>query len=394
MIRKVLRSPVMWCLTVLLAVVMAAPAAQASSARPVATAGRHSGITRTHRRTPVRSAVRRCRTIRVPVTIPQTKPGQITGDLCVPATGHSTTALLLVAGGGENADYWNMPALPSYSLVDTATAAGYTTFAIDRLGTGRSTLPASSTLVTYAAQVATVHQVAEALRDDSSVFGRTWRTVVGVGHSLGSGTLAGVAAQYPRDLNAMILTGYGATVSSETLQLDTLYQLPARTVDPAKWGNLDPGYVTVVPSGVLQAGSLYPPATTPLALAVAQRTQGTLSTTELSTRPQGAAATAQAAEIKTPLLVADGQYDRHYCEDNAIGAPVTLAPACTSQHAFYSYERQLLSNACLATSLVPDSGHAIELQTAAPEANRTFVAWLEATLPSGSARCAVSGIDR
>jgi pimeloyl-ACP methyl ester carboxylesterase len=393
MVGKAARRRVLWSLAVLLGVLAVAPAAQASSSGAAATA--QTRLSHRTRGVPhVSTAVRRCRTVQVPVTIPETTPGQITGDLCVPATGHSTTALLLVAGGGENADYWNMPTLPSYSLVDAATAAGYTTFAIDRLGTGRSTMPSSSTLVSYDAQVSTVNQVAQAMRRDRSLFGRTWRTVVGIGHSLGSGTLAGVAAEYPQDFNAMILTGYGAAVSPETLQLDKIYQQPARTVDPAKWGNLDPGYVTVVPWGVLEAGSLYPPDTTPAAAAAVARSQGTLSTTELATRPQGAAATAQAAKITTPVLVADGQYDRHYCLSNAIGAPVTFTSACSSQSAFYSYEREMLSNACLATRIIPNSGHAIEWEVAAPEANRTFVAWLNATLADGSAHCAVSGIDR
>jgi hypothetical protein len=63
-----------------------------------------------------------------------------------------------------------------------------------------------------------------------------------------------------------------------------------------------------------------------------------------------------------------------------------------SQGAFYSHERALLSNACLATSVVADSGHAIQLEIAAPTANREFVAWLNATMSGGSAHCAVSGI--
>jgi hypothetical protein len=67
---------------------------------------------------------------------------------------------------------------------------------------------------------------------------------------------------------------------------------------------------------------------------------------------------------------------------------VTIAAACASQQAFYSYQRGLLSSACLATDIVADSGHAIEFETGAPAANRTFVTWLNATLRGGTARCA------
>lgn len=92
-----------------------------------------------------------CRTVRVPVTVPNlTTPAQLTGDLCTPAPA-TTAVLLLVGGGGENADYWNLPGLAGNSLVDAATRQGYATLAVDRLGTGRSTLPPSSTLVSYPA---------------------------------------------------------------------------------------------------------------------------------------------------------------------------------------------------------------------------------------------------
>ena len=333
-----------------------------------------------------------CRSVQVPVTIPQVQqPGQITGDLCAPRNGNGMM-LLLVAGGGEDADYWNMPGLASYSLVTAAAKDGFSTFAIDRIGTGRSTFPSSSTQVTYAAQVATVDEVASALRHNRNLFGTTWDRVIGVGHSLGSGTLAGVAAAHPGDLDAMVLTGYGAAVTPQTLQLDKLYQVAARTVS-AHWASLDPGYVTVVPSAVVKIGLLYGPDTSNAALGAASSHQGTLSDTELSSRPQGAAATAQAARITIPVLVADGQYDRHYCEGNDINAAPSLTPACQTAASFDSYEKKLLPNACLASDLVANSGHAIQEEEAAPTANAMYLAWILSTMYGNYAHCVVRGPD-
>jgi pimeloyl-ACP methyl ester carboxylesterase len=343
-----------------------------------------------------------CRVVHVPVTIPVTQPGQITGDLCIPThpststgSGRAGTVLLLVGGGGEDADYWSEPTLPQYSLADAAGAAGYATLAIDRLGTGRSTIPSSSTVVTYAAQVSTVDQVAAALHTNPhQEIGTAYATVIGLGHSLGSGVIGGVAAQHPGALAAIIVTGYGAKVTPQTLVADKLYQKPAAQVDPARWGKLDPGYVTVIPSGVSKAGALWPPATTPAAVRVVAAHQGTLSDTELATRPQGAAATRQAAAITIPALVADGDHDVHYCIASPLGAtPVTLTPQCGSQQAFLAYERQLLPHACVATALIHNSGHAIQVETAAPAANRLYLAWLAATESGGHARCAITGID-
>lgn len=323
--------------------------------------------------------------MRIPVDIPNvSSPAQITGDYCLPpiSNGH---VLLMVAGGTENAAYWDMPGLADDSLVKAATRDGYAVLAIDRLGTGRSTIPSSSTLVTYAAQVSTVHQVAVALHRDARLFGRQWSEVTGVGHSLGSGTLVGVAAQYPEDFNALIITGYGAQVSPETAQLNALYQVAASTV-PSRYlcsaclsSSLDDGYRTVLPGAIADSGLFYGPGTTPAALAAAAKYEGLVSKTELSTRPQGTSAEAQGTLIKLPVLVADGQYDEHYCEDNPIDAPPSIGPNCITQQAFNTYERALLPHALLATSLIPDSGHAIEEEKAAPGANALFLGWLRAT---------------
>lgn len=328
-----------------------------------------------------------CAVVRVPVTIPNVSTaGQIVGDYCVPSAANGSV-LLLVGGGGENADYWNMPGLSDSSLVIAANQQGYATLAIDRIGTGRSTIPPSSTDVTFAAQTSTVHQVVSALRGTPNLFGgRSWNSVIGVGHSLGSGTLAGVVAANPGDLDALVLTGYGAAVTPETLQLGQLYQQPANTL-AANWAGLDSGYVSVEPDRVEDIGLLYPPATSAADLDAASTHQGTLSTTELATRPQGDAAVAQGSLIHLPVYVADGQFDRHYCLGNAIGEPVTLTPQCASDSAFHTYERQLLPNACLTTQLVGDSGHAIQEQIAAPKANTQYLSWIYSTATNTGATC-------
>ncbi|MEW2501954.1 MULTISPECIES: alpha/beta hydrolase [unclassified Amycolatopsis] len=339
---------------------------------------------------PAQAPAPACRVVKTPVSIPGVAaPGQLTGDLCAPPSGNGTV-LLLVAGGGENADYWDLPELRSNSLVRAALAEGYATYALDRLGTGRSTVPASSKAVTYDAQVSTADQVATALRSDAQVFGTTWHTVVGIGHSLGSGTLAGVAAKHAGVLDALILTGYGAAVTPETLQLDKLYQVPARTVG-TRWQGLDDGYVTVLPDKVEQIGLVHGPGTDPKALPVIGAHQGILSDTELSSRPQGAAAAAQAARITVPALVAVGQFDRHYCEGNPVGAPPSPTPQCGGAPAFQSYEKKLLPNACLATHLVAGSGHAIQEELAAPAANALYLSWLRTTFGGGKAQCAETG---
>ncbi|MBF5001918.1 alpha/beta fold hydrolase [Nocardia sp. BSTN01] len=331
-----------------------------------------------------------CRTVQIPVTIgSEPTSGQITGDYCEPRQSNDIV-LLLVGGGAENADYWNMPGLSEGSLALSAARAGYASLAIDRLGTGRSTIPRSSVSVTYPEIVSTTEQTTSALRHNPALFGRSWSKVVGIGHSLGSGTLAGVAANTPSALDALILTGYGPQVTPQTAELNALYQKPANTVDP-KWAGLDDGYLTVVPTGVDKVGLFYLPDTTPHTLALAATHQGTLSKTELQTRPQGGDALAQGGRVQVPALIVDGQHDRHYCEDNPIDSPATIAPTCADQQAFYNYEKQLLANTCLATRVLPDTGHAFAEEKNSAAINRMLLGWLRATIEQQQIRCAMSG---
>lgn len=208
--------------------------------------------------------------------------------------------------------------------------------------------------------------------------------MIGVGHSLGSGTLVGLVANHPTDVKALLLTGYGAAVTPQTLQLDALYQKPANALEP-QWTDLDDGYVSVEPDAVEDIGLLYPPGTSTAGFDAASTHQGTLSTTELSTRPQGSAATALGSQITMPVYVVDGQYDLHYCLGNAIGDPVSFTPQCETASAFHSYEQQLVPNACLQTQLVDTSGHAIQEEIAAPTANNLYLNWIQ-TILAGTTR--------
>lgn len=322
-------------------------------------------------------AATRCRTMRVPVQVPgYSGDAHITGDYCTP--GHSNgTTLLLVAGGGEDADYWDMAGLPAESLVDAANQAGYTTLAVDRLGTGRSTRPPSSRTITYDAQVATIGQVADALHQHG-------KRLIAVGHSLGSVALTGVAAAHPHEFSAMVLTGTGPVNTPLTAELQALYHVPARGV-AAKWAKLDTGYVTTAPANVDKGGSLYPPGMNARELREVASHQDILSMTEIHTRPRGDAVKSQDKAIRGPVLVMNGQEDSHYCLSSRVGAKAKVGPQCATQRAFRDYERPMLPNADLSTYVIPHTGHATEWHTSAHASNQRILDWL-GKLPAPSAR--------
>ncbi|GCE07113.1 hypothetical protein [Dictyobacter aurantiacus] len=120
-----------------------------------------------------------CQSFNVPVTLDDdlSTPATIYGELCNPAGGPSHTVQLLVPGGTYGHIYWNFPYQPqNYSYVQALTAAGYSTFNIDRIGTGRSSHPPIGLLtVSMVTNAYVIHQVVYALRNGniaSHAFGR------------------------------------------------------------------------------------------------------------------------------------------------------------------------------------------------------------------------------
>lgn len=86
-----------------------------------------------------------CTSHQVPVTVPGVGDASLYGELCVPRGQSPETVQLLVHGGTYTGSYWDWPfQSPTYSYVEDALRAGYATFAVDRLGAGRSTHPTSS----------------------------------------------------------------------------------------------------------------------------------------------------------------------------------------------------------------------------------------------------------
>jgi hypothetical protein len=82
----------------------------------------------------------------LPVRIADPGPADQTmwGQLCYRGASAPATAQLLVHGATYNHLYWNFPyGNGYYSYVDAATAAGYATFDIDRIGDGNSTRQAA-----------------------------------------------------------------------------------------------------------------------------------------------------------------------------------------------------------------------------------------------------------
>jgi pimeloyl-ACP methyl ester carboxylesterase len=117
-----------------------------------------------------------------------------------------TPVQVLLHGGTYDHAYWDWPYQPAtYSYVHAATARGFATLNVDRLGHGRSDRP-DARLLDSAAHGWIVHQLVRVLRDGR--IGPSFRTVVLNGHSMG-----GIAAEHAAgfgDVDALIVSGIPA----------------------------------------------------------------------------------------------------------------------------------------------------------------------------------------
>jgi pimeloyl-ACP methyl ester carboxylesterase len=133
--------------------------------------------------TPAFATAPHCISTVVPVSAPGVPDARIYGELCLPPGPPPSTVQLLVHSTWYNLRSWDTPQ-SEYSYVRSALAAGYATFNLDRLGTGRSTKPAAH-LVTIDAVADTINQVVLGLRS-GAVGGNAFSRVVWVGSSFGS----------------------------------------------------------------------------------------------------------------------------------------------------------------------------------------------------------------
>lgn len=168
----------------------------------------------------------------------------IGGNLCFPTDQAKlkavTTLQILTHGVGLEKSYWDIA--PGYSYVDAAAAAGYATFAYDRLGVGQSDHPDPIQVVQAFLEVEVLHALAQLFRK-GQVGGQKFKKIVGVGHSFGSILQVGANSKYPSDFDGVVLTAF--TNSLVNLPYTILANDPsiAALNQPSRFGNLPYGYL-------------------------------------------------------------------------------------------------------------------------------------------------------
>jgi pimeloyl-ACP methyl ester carboxylesterase len=147
---------------------------------------------------------------------------------------------------------------PGYSYVDAAAAQGYPTFSFDRLGNGRSSHPDPLQIVQLPFQADIVHVLIQRLKS-GFIGGISFKTVIGVRHSIGGALTHGHTSKYPDDLDAVILTGHTAYPGGSGIGFaGAAFQIANTFTEKAEWRQLPTGYYTLWPvEQVLQLGSYY-----------------------------------------------------------------------------------------------------------------------------------------
>ncbi|WP_020386542.1 alpha/beta hydrolase [Kribbella catacumbae] len=289
----------------------------------------------------------RCKTVEIPVAMSAGKPrdAKIAGTLCRPLGRDRGVLQVLIPGGGYDRNYWSWrgdPRGPSY--VEAMNRAGYATFALDRIGTGKSSAPPSSAFAPDS-QTYTIHQGLRALGH---------QRIVLVGNSLGSTIARMIAVHYPADVDGLILTGESSTPNWAAFEQLGADYITAGQHPLLASRNLDDGYGVLRP-GVRRSWFYWGPTA---ASHVVARDEANPEPDVFPSDPEFGSVLLN-RKIKVPVLVVVGQHDRLICGPGASD--------CSSSTALLAGERPYYApTADLQALAVPNTGHVLNLHQTAP----------------------------
>ncbi|MEH1847954.1 MAG: alpha/beta fold hydrolase [Nostoc sp.] len=305
--------------------------------------------------TPASASHTICEQVKQTVSLQKGQPAtyKVVGELCYKPN-HKNVVQLLLSGATYSHLYWNFPLHPEqYSYVRALTNAGYATFNLERIGIGESD-HSSADKVTLQANAYVAHQIVQALRD-----GRLGKfsQVILVGHSLGSGIAVLEAAQYG-DVNGIVLTGFlhnkgpgfgdvGASVYPAQQDLHFADQ------------NLPGVYLTTFPG---KRSIFYStPNTDPEVIALDELTKETITLPEAQEFPLLVADFNNARNIRVPVLIVMGQFDKIFCQ--------AQCPEAQAEPTYYQ------SSPKVEVKVLKNVGHDLNLHRNATALFTTVIDW-------------------
>ena len=196
--------------------------------------------------------------------------------------------------------YWDFNLVSgNYSYVDTAAAAGYSTFSYDRLGNGKSTKADPYTTVQGPVELAILIKMTKMLRSGAIHGIDKHEKYVHVGHSFGFSLTNALVVAAPSLSDGIVLTGYSNNLTFQTPFISTTNELASEN-QPTRLGNLASGYLTWANKYSNQFAFLAYPYFDPAVLIAAEANKWPFTVGEILS---GFALNFAALEYKGPVLV-------------------------------------------------------------------------------------------
>ncbi|TVY84153.1 hypothetical protein LSUE1_G001650 [Lachnellula suecica] len=290
----------------------------------------------------------------------------INAKLCFPfgSAPNTSSVQFLTHGVGFDKSYWDVFSA-DYSYQDAAALKGYTTFAYDRLGVGLSDHPDPIQVVQAPLEISIAHSLIQMLRS-GSIASTSFSKVVGVGHSLGSELTNAITAQYPKDVDGAVLTGFSVDTSGQSTFFAGLDLVIASQFVATRFPGLAPGYLIAESRAGNQFGFFRAPGFAPALLDTAEGTKQTFTIGELFTNSM---LMSSAPGFTGPIDVVDGQYDLPFCQSNCL-VPENKAAAVKGA---------LYPNAASGSTyyIAGDAGHGVNLHYSAGAAYAHIFEFIE-----------------
>lgn len=180
-------------------------------------------------------------------TTPVSGTFTIDGTYCYPSSRKNANALeILVHGISYNKSIWSGLGMSNtYNWQTYASSQGYATLAIDRIGHGTNPQRLNPLNVVQGwLHVQVIHQLINTIRTKAkNPLGRTFGTVVFASHSYAGWLGIGLANAYPKDVDALVLTGFSASVDFSPFASTQLES--ASLLNPIRFPGLQLGYITI-----------------------------------------------------------------------------------------------------------------------------------------------------
>lgn len=308
-----------------------------------------------------------CEQVLFPIALAAGEPADhtVVGWLCSRGPIENKTLQILVHGATYDHNYWDWPVMAErYSYVRAATAAGYATLALDRLGHGESSRVAGDVLDLNMGAFA-LHQVIQHMRNgtvDTQAFGpATADRVLLVGESI-AGNLVWLEAGTYHDVDGLVIAS-SAHVFSVGFADVVKYTVPVET-DPLLKSRGFPANYFTTKMGTRGRLFYYAQNTDP---AVIERDEILKQTITYAENTTVGPTLPISKQIDVPTLITVGNFDFLFC----------TPPSCTETHSLDGETAEFGTGACAELVIVPNAGHNLNLHRNAQDYFATVREWAD-----------------